>query len=231
MSPRKIPEHRVADLVRVATRVFIERGYRLTQMADVAEALGVSKGTIYGYVESKEALFDLCLRHASSTEPIERPATLPVPTPARGALTRGLRRRLRDPSVTLPALHAACARDRATAIRAELEEVIRELYDSNETHAVAITLIERAVGHPELSLDWQKYGREDPRDLLHSYLESRIEAGQLRPVADTRLAARFVIESIATWAMHIRWDPAPEDLDPKAARDNVVGFLLRGLLP
>ena len=57
-----------------------------------------------------------------------------------------------------------------------------------------------------------------------------MRAGQLRPFPDARLPARFVVESIATWAMHIRWDPSPQDLDAKAACDNVVGFLVRGLV-
>ena len=35
-----------------ATDVFIERGYRQTQMADVARAMGVAKGTVYLYVVS-----------------------------------------------------------------------------------------------------------------------------------------------------------------------------------
>ena len=53
---RRIPESRFDELVRAATGVFIARGYRLTQMSDVAEAVGVAKGTLYGYVESKDAL-------------------------------------------------------------------------------------------------------------------------------------------------------------------------------
>src|SRR5438105_2687862 len=61
---RPIPPERFAQLVDVATRTFIARGYRMTQMADVAEGLGVAKGTVYLYVESKEALFDACVRHA-----------------------------------------------------------------------------------------------------------------------------------------------------------------------
>ena len=33
-------------------------------MDEVARQLGVSKGSLYLYVESKEALFDLCVRYA-----------------------------------------------------------------------------------------------------------------------------------------------------------------------
>jgi len=46
---RTVPDDRLARLVECATQVFIEQGYRRTQMADVAKALGVAKGTLYHY--------------------------------------------------------------------------------------------------------------------------------------------------------------------------------------
>ncbi len=226
---RSIPENRFADLVRVATHVFIERGYRLTQMADVAEALGVAKGTLYGYVEGKEALFRLCLEHAGSNEPIATPAVLPIPTPRPGALARMLRSRLSEQGGH-PQLQAALGRDAAPDIRAELEAVVREQYLLNEHYAVAIKLLESASSHLELSEAWQVRGRQQTRDVLERYLQSRMDAGQLRPISDPRLAARFVIEAIATWAMHIKWDLFPQDFDRKAARDYVIEVLVRGLV-
>ena len=42
---RRIPERRFDELVDAATEVFIDRGYRRTQMADVAEAIGASERT------------------------------------------------------------------------------------------------------------------------------------------------------------------------------------------
>lgn len=226
---RTIPENRFADLVQVATQVFIERGYRLTQMADVAEALGVAKGTLYGYVESKDALFQLCLERAVSEEPIATPSVLPLPAPRPGALARMLRAQLRERG-GLSQLHEALERARALDIRAEVDVIVRELYERQETYAVAIKLVESAASHSELSHTWQTRGRNETRELLERYLESRIDAGQLRPVSDVSLAARFVIETIATWAMHIKWDRFPQNFDPKAAQDQVVEFLVRGLL-
>ena len=78
---RSIPDDRLAKLIECGMQVFIERGYRRTQMADVADALGVAKGTLYLYVESKEALFDCVVRYADHRERIELPDSLPVPTP------------------------------------------------------------------------------------------------------------------------------------------------------
>jgi AcrR family transcriptional regulator len=228
--PRKIPEQRFDDLVRTATEVFISQGYRRTQMADVAAALGVAKGTLYLYVESKEALFELCLRNADRHDPVERPLELPVPTPKRGELLRRLQREFATRGAR-PLLTHALGRARAQDPRVELEAILRELYTLMERNHRSIKLIDRcALDHPELAAAWQIEGRETPRDRLAEYLDSRIGAGQLRPVSDTSLAARLVIETITTWTIHIKWDRFPQSFDDKAAEDNVIGFLLRGLL-
>ena len=66
---RRVPESRLEDLLACATRVFIAQGYRRTQMSDVAEALGVAKGTLYLYVESKQALFAATFVYADREAP------------------------------------------------------------------------------------------------------------------------------------------------------------------
>ena len=83
---RTAPTDRFEQLVDAATRVFIEGGYKRTQMADVADAMGVAKGTVYLYVESKEALFDLAVRLADSPRPLTPPLNLPL-RPARRRAT------------------------------------------------------------------------------------------------------------------------------------------------
>jgi AcrR family transcriptional regulator len=226
---RRIPERRFDDLVDQATEVFIARGYRLTQMADVAAAVGVAKGTLYGYVESKEALFALCLRWADRRGPVERPETLPVPTPEKGALGAWTKQRLSQERLP-PLLAAALDRERAEDPAAELDTLIREYYELNARHHRSIKLLDRCIDHPELGPIWQAEGREGPRLALARYVECRVRAGQLRPVVSARLAARMIVEVVATWAIHIHWDRAPEAFDPDEARENAIAFLVRGLL-
>ncbi|MDP6978703.1 MAG: hypothetical protein QF570_08890 [Myxococcota bacterium] len=48
-------------------------------------------------------------------------------------------------------------------------------------------------------------------------------------MANVRIAARVIIETCTTWAVHIKWDRSPEDFDPAVARDEVVAFLVSGL--
>jgi AcrR family transcriptional regulator len=224
---RRIPKDRFDQLVRAATEVFIARGYRLTQMSDVAEAIGVAKGTLYGYVDSKDALLTLCLRWADHPGPIPLPESLPIPGLEAGQLAMLVKQALAQEGQQ-PRLSEALDRAVADDPIAEMRAVFGELYDLMDRNRHRIKLLDRCMDHPELVDLWQSQGREGSRLAVARYLEQRIAAGQVRPVPNLRLAARIVIETVATWAVHIHWDRAPEAFDDAEARENTIDFLVRG---
>jgi AcrR family transcriptional regulator len=226
---RSIPPERFADLIEAATAVFLEQGYRRTQMADVAARMGVAKGTIYLYVESKEALFDAVLRHADLGETPPLPDALPVRTPPPGATLELVRKRVAE-SASLPLLAAALARQRVGDVRGELEAIVRELYRLLSRNRVGIKLLDVcAQDQPELAAVWYATGREGALGLLQSYLEDRIRRRRMAPLRDAAISARIVLETAVFWAVHHHWDPAPQPVDEAAAEDAVVEFVVRAL--
>ena len=50
-------EARKKDILEEAAKLFSEKGYHEVKVDDIAEKVGLSKGTIYLYYENKEALF------------------------------------------------------------------------------------------------------------------------------------------------------------------------------
>jgi AcrR family transcriptional regulator len=54
------------QLLETATRLFKEKGYHNTSMQDLADALGLQKGSLYYYIESKEELLRKLLERATS---------------------------------------------------------------------------------------------------------------------------------------------------------------------
>ena len=54
------------QLLETATRLFKEKGYHNTSMQDLADALGIQKGSLYYYIESKEELLRRLLERATS---------------------------------------------------------------------------------------------------------------------------------------------------------------------
>ncbi len=50
-------EERPEEILDAALQLFTEKGFSATRMIDVAKQAGISKGTLYLYFESKEAIF------------------------------------------------------------------------------------------------------------------------------------------------------------------------------
>ena len=58
---------RRSELTRQAARLFAEKGYHGTSVGDIAEALGVQKGSLYSHIASKEdLLFDTLMEGAAA---------------------------------------------------------------------------------------------------------------------------------------------------------------------
>ena len=226
---RNSPRDRIARLVECATEVFIERGYRRTQMADVAKALGVAKGTLYLYVESKDALFDLVARCADDHRPLVTPRALPIRTPKPGATLAYVRERLAKDQMPA-ALVGALRRGRVRDPRAELEEIVRELYDAVARNRRGIKLLDRSArDYPELAALWFEGARGGLIQLLGQYIADRARRRLLRAVPDPAVAARLLIETVVFWAVHRHWDPHPQTVDESTAKETVVRFIVGAL--
>jgi AcrR family transcriptional regulator len=53
-----VGSQRRADMVRIASELFAQKGFRATTVREIAEAAGILSGSIYHHFESKEAIGD-----------------------------------------------------------------------------------------------------------------------------------------------------------------------------
>jgi AcrR family transcriptional regulator len=224
---RKKPADRFSQVVEAATALFVREGYQRTQMEDVAERLQIAKGTLYGYVQSKAALFDAALRYADGGLAAPDTTELPWPTPAAGVTLQYIRDRLATEGEQMLLVQAFAA---PRCDEAELEAILRDLYQVMRRNRRTIKLVDRcAVDHPELASVWFDEGRWANLELLVSYLGLQMEAGTLPALSQPRIAARLALETVAFWAVHRHWDPSPQNLDEGAVEDVVIRMLLGGL--
>lgn len=63
----ELPARRREEIIEVATRLFARDGFAGTDLQDVADELGVGKGTLYRYFPSKGALFQGAVDHVMIT--------------------------------------------------------------------------------------------------------------------------------------------------------------------
>jgi len=210
-----LPLDRIPRVIEHATRVFIANGFTQTRMEDVAEAVGVAKGTLYRYVESKEALFDLVVRAADRQE--VKPV-LPIKSPRPGATVAYIARRL--------------AEERALPVRpSDLATLVGNLFDVLERNRTAIKLLDRTARDlPELGATWSGGVRRNVIESVEKILQRGMRAGVLRAVPDAGIAARFVVETCAFWAVHRHWDAAPIAVPEDKVRASVIELVCAALV-
>jgi AcrR family transcriptional regulator len=228
---RTRPPARFSQLRDAALAVFAAKGLRRARMSDVARAMGVSTGSLYNYVESKEALFHWLVELGADGAVVE-PGQLPIPTPPPGATEARLREQLVH-GMRLPALDAALARRRVGDARAELHGIVREFYERIEKTRGPGAAIERsAIDQPEL---YQVYFRGARRELfaaLARYVAKRAKSGHFAQVGDATVAARFIIETVSWFARHRFGDPDPELLpEADTVREEALRRIVASFVP
>jgi AcrR family transcriptional regulator len=220
---------RLEALAEAATGVFGRLGYRGTRMADVASSAGMSSGSVFTYVESKEALFHLVFAHAFGAFDGAVPE-LPLATPAPGVTASLVEANLR--SVPVPNLRAGLTEDNPGDVAAELRGIVAERYAIQEQLWPILAVIERcAVEVPELEEFYYRRTRVGYFGRLAAYLEKRAADGYLRPMPDFAVAARVVSETISWFAWHRREGRDAHLYGDEAARNTVIEFICAALVP
>ena len=222
------PVERLRAVAEAATMVFGRQGYRGTRTADVAAAAGMSSGSVFTYVESKEALFHLVFAQGFGLFADGAPP-LPIATPAPGATVELIAQHLRR--APAPRLRAALGEARPPDVRAELVAIIEERYDLITGLWPLLAVIERcAVDLPELDAPYFGRVRRGYFAQLARYLEMRSDEGLIRHVDEPEITARIIIETVSWFSWKRHGDRDASTFDEDATRRTVTEFVCTSLL-
>jgi AcrR family transcriptional regulator len=211
------------DIVTAARTVFTAKGYRRTQVADVAKEVGISPAALYRHVESKDALFHLCF-----VDEVPGVDTF-VTTPREGATVDLIRTQLRRATVGSTLRRAI--RQPADDWVAELTVIVTELYRTLQRSQELMTIVEASAGDREDLDDFYfRRRRGGYTQQLARYLELGVEAGAFRPIAHPDIVALQLREACAWFAWHRHGDPDAPDIDDDDALDSIIDIYVRGLV-
>lgn len=220
----------LAEVADAAVGVFTEKGFRRAGISDVSAALRLSHGALYTYVDSKDALLYLALLRVIRPDEVTALA-IPVTAPPLPEILTSLESWIGDPADSPVAIDPS-ARPPVRPAGEELGGIIDATYDFIERNRQALRLIERcAADLPELAEWYFVRRRRAMLEQLGEYLRRRMRSGELRPAPDVPAAARFIVESIAWFAMHRHGDPDSAMLDDTASRRTVRHLLLAAFVP
>ena len=204
-------------------------GYQRTRVADVATAAGLSAGSVYTYVNSKEALLHAALTRffASPTEALpELPITAPPLAETLEAVRAGLARDAATP-VLRAALHAEAPDD----VGAELAEILEEMYTMLSGLWPVLAVLEKcAEDVPAIQEFYFGGQRRMHLSRFARYVQRRAAEGRLDGFGDPELSAQVAIEAL-TWHSWHRLEGFDEARFSGArSRGTVIQFAVKALV-
>jgi AcrR family transcriptional regulator len=238
VTAKRSAHERFPEVIAAAVRVFARDGYRSAHVSDVAREAGLSEAAIYRYVDSKEGLFVLAIRHALLLEPLpgqddDSAGAFPLTAPPLAEMIRQAREFVAAevPFGSLAKAMRVTEPDNDDPA-AEFESIMRELFSLEEQTSQAADMIERSARElPELA-DLLNSGLRRPvLEALTGYLESRAKSGGLRTTPDTAATARLVLETLTWFARHRHSDPYGAAIPAALAQETAVDALLHALVP
>jgi AcrR family transcriptional regulator len=197
------PDDRYQELLEAALQVFAQKGYRNTRLDEVAEAAGVTKGTIYHYFDTKEELLLSVIKHYQ--------------TLAFGRAEDVLR------DDRLPA---------STRIRLLVRKMFVG-GNKRGRHFLALLLRDVAHEVPHVHDSWLHDGPVRLWTLIGQLVDEGKERGEFRPDADGDVGARVLVSGLMLqlmWQQHADAVPAMA-VDEDRLIDSTVELFLAGLRP
>ncbi len=149
---RRRAEARKDEVLDAAMELFTERGFAATRVEDVAAKAGISKGTVYLYFPSKEALMEGLIHRAISPIALEAISTID----AVGV----------DPRIVFKTIGGL---------------LVKKLGDP-KIFAVPKLIIREAVQFPELAQMYRREVLDKVIPRITRLIEHQVEIGRYRPV-------------------------------------------------
>lgn len=211
---------RLPDIADAALACFIDRGYRLTQVADVAERTGFSVGAVYRYVEGKEALLYVAVLAAGGAAIEGR--ELPLRNPAPGEIAAGARQML--------ASRATWSLGASPGSGSAVRQIAADLFDRLQDGADLILLLDRC------SSDLPEFARIFDDELRVPFLRDLVdwtrEACGARPQApELATIVRGAVEAVSWLAINRRRDRLGAAISVEEARNAAIDLFARVIPP
>jgi AcrR family transcriptional regulator len=198
---RRRKEDRPREILEAALELFVEHGFAAAKLEDVAQRAGVTKGTMYLYFASKEALF----------KAVVRAAVVPTLERAEQALAE----------------HRGSSRELLDSL---LREWWRTM-EGSRTSGLPKLMISEAANFPELARFYHEEVVERAHRLTVAVLQRGIDAGEFRSMDvnyAARVLRAPILLGLA-WK-HSMMKADPEAMDAERYLDSTIDLVLHGVL-
>jgi AcrR family transcriptional regulator len=199
---KRRPDARPEEIIEAAIEVFGERGFARTKLDDVARRAGVSKGTLYLYFDSKDALFRAMMKQ-----------------------------RLEAKIASAEELVRNWTGNSADLLRAYVTMHWDTMNQPQNVRIIRLVMSE-LVNFPELAKWYYQEGIMRMRSVIERILARGVSTGEFRDTANPAFTARLLQLLCAQTAQFRQYlqpfDPIP--ISSEAMRDGLLDLYLHGVV-
>jgi len=198
---KRRPEARPDEILDAALSVFTDAGFDRAKAGEVAQRAGVSKGTVYLYFDTKQAMLEALVEQSAG--------------------------RIAEAASAL--VDAGAGRDPVQTYRSLFRMVLTAMSDPDISAAPRLVLSE-AARFPDLARFYRERVIDIGIGALYRLLETGIEAGEFRPV-DAAAVQRVLAGPVIAHMMLSSVFALPGDArhDPARLADDITDLVLYGL--
>jgi AcrR family transcriptional regulator len=199
---RMTGEARKMEIVRVAMRLFSQRGFRGTTTKEIAHAAGVSEAIIFRHFATKEELYAAILDHKACVGGIDDP---------RAIVADAIRRK--DDVAVFEGLAFAALQ-----------------HHEHDTEFNRLLMYSALEGHELAQMFWERTVRQ-MYEFLGGYIAERQRDGAFREINPLVVVRSFIGTIIHHSLNNNLWDPQRRllDITNECAAREFTGILLRGV--
>jgi AcrR family transcriptional regulator len=213
---------RIAKIYDIASKMFIQQGYALTQIDHIVKEVGISVGSLYDLFSGKKAILKYILKCTIDPAFMERDIKLPITEDLFESLDEEIAEFLKenDSQFSEPL--------EQQAENYSFEQMLSDAFDVIQKYRVGCLIVEKNPGScGKLNELYQDYRKRFYRSILE-FVELYIEKGVVRTMESPKYAVIFIVESMTWWAMDIRYgtfeprDDISDEIAKKTCLDALV---------
>lgn len=191
---------RLEQVYQAASRLFIHQGYPKTQVSHIVKETGISTGAMYDLFAGKQEMYAFVIACTISPQLLRSNLTLPLQKEQFGDLEQ---RVLHVFENVLAVLRAPLEEN---ADSCTFEMMLSDAFDLLSRYRTGCLLFEaNPQVYPELFTHYKAY-RLEFYQLIKRYVAHFIAKGAMRSIGDEGLCAKFIIETLYWWSMHVHYD-------------------------
>lgn len=212
---------RIKSIADAATRLFLRQGYSKTQISHIANAVGVSVGTIYLDFVGKKEILHFILKCMLDSDFADREFHRPITDELFVGLENEIVATFEKTGNDF-AKHLAEAGTDYT-----LEALLSDAFDMLSKYAAGCLFIEKnQLDFPFLAEHYKQY-RKKFLETMTKYMTAFVQCGKVRPLEHIDLSTTLIVEILTWWAMDRRYISfetinIPSDTAKEVCVDSIV---------